>query len=258
MSKHKITQAMILGAGLGTRLRPITDTIPKVMVPIATGKPLLAHTIEWMREQGVNRFIINIHYLPEVITSYFGDGRKWGVNITYSDETKQLLDTGGAIKKAQPLLDDQFFFLYGDELNFFNYSNFGEEHIKQGGIGSIVLKEEIPQDGEVAKFDRASKKIVQWHTRPHHIAQLDDSLLVNAGIYAFSKKILDYIPPAAPIKLDGEVIPRAFADGAVFYAFPTTEPILDIGKPEKYERAMEYYEKKIRKSVADPWGTISI
>ncbi len=238
---------MILGAGLGTRLRPLTDTIPKVMVPIAPGKPLLEHTIELLRGQGIVDFVINVHYLPEVITSYFGDGSRWGVTIRYSDERGELLETGGAMKKAEAMLQDRFLFLYGDELHFFDFEPLIALHERTGAIGTVVLKRyELPKDGDVAEFDPATNEIIRWHTRPHEIEACGPNLMVNAGLYAFSKKILDYIPDGVPVKLDGEIIPKALAAGERFFAFPAEEPIWDIGKPEKYKQAQEYYAQRMK------------
>jgi NDP-sugar pyrophosphorylase family protein len=245
--QNKITQAVILAAGLGTRLKPLTDTMPKVMVPIAPGKPLLEHTIELLRGQGITDFIINIHYLPDVITSYFGDGAKWGVRIRYSDERDRPLETAGAMKKMEPMLDDNFLFLYGDEFHFFDFGPLITEHLKNGALGTIVLKRsEFPKDGEIGEFDRATKKILRWHTRPHDITALTPNLLVNAGLYAFSKKIVSSIPADAPVKLDGEIIPKAMAAGEPLYAYPTDEIIWDVGRPEKYEKAKEYYASHMK------------
>jgi NDP-sugar pyrophosphorylase family protein len=245
--QNKITQAFILGAGLGTRLKPLTDTIPKVMVPIAPGKPLLEHTIEWLRDQGIKDFVVNVHYLPEVITSHFGDGKKWGVHIEYSDETKHLLETAGAIKKAEPLLRDEFLFLYGDELHFFDFSSMIDLHLHNKALATIVLKTSgFPKDGEVAEFDPNTRKITQWYTRPHHITEPRAVPCVNAGLYVLSKRIVHYIEPGIPVKLDGEIIPKALAAGEPLYAFPTNDPIWDVGKPEKYKKAKKYYAEKMK------------
>jgi len=92
---------VILAAGLGTRLRPITDTVPKVMIPIAEGLPLLEHTLLLLKGQGFRKFIFNLFYLPEIITGHFGDGSKWGVSIRYSKEEGEILETAGAIKKIE-------------------------------------------------------------------------------------------------------------------------------------------------------------
>lgn len=241
----KITQAFILGAGLGTRLRPLTETVPKVMLPIAPGKPLLEHTIELLRDQGIRDFVINVHYLPGAITSHFGDGRKFGVHIVYSDETKQLLETAGALKKAEPLLDDQFLFIYGDHLFFFDFKPLIKEHSSRKTLATIVLKmSEYPEHGEIGVFEPMTQKITRWHTRPHDITTLDGARKANSGLYALSKKIIDGIPVNIPMKFDGEVIPRLLAEGNSLFAFPTDEAILDIGSPKKYQKAKKYYRER--------------
>src|SRR5581483_6770485 len=101
---------------------------------------------------------------------------------------------------------------------------------------------DIPQNGEIAEFDPVTREIIKWHTRPHTVKEITDARLLNAGVYVLSKKILDYIPVGVPVKLDGEVIPKAFAAGETFLAFPVDEPILDIGTMEKYELAKEHYK----------------
>lgn len=244
--RSKITQAFILGAGLGTRLRPLTDTVPKVMVPIAPGKPLLEHTIELLRDQGITDFVINLHYLPDTIVSHFGDGKKWGVRIAYSDETSGLSETGGALKKAEQLLDDEFLFIYGDELHFLDLQPVIAQHQKSDALITMVLKgSDSPENGDIAEFDSMTRRIVRWHARPHKIAALDEIKMLNAGIYVLSKKVLHAVPDGVSVKLDGEVIPRLLADGVPMYAFPSKEVILDIGTPEKYELARKLYRDKL-------------
>lgn len=97
-------QAMIFAAGLGTRLKPLTDTMPKALVEVA-GRPLLAHTIMRLRRAGADRIVVNVHHFAEQITSYLRANGNFGMDIRVSDETERLLDTGGGIKKAAPLFD---------------------------------------------------------------------------------------------------------------------------------------------------------
>ena len=106
--------AMILAAGQGTRLRPLTETSPKPMLPLA-GKPLLEHLIDLLRHHGVTDVAINLHHLPEAIRTHFGDGSRLGTNITYSYESK-LLGSAGAVKKLEHLFQRTFFVIYGDVL----------------------------------------------------------------------------------------------------------------------------------------------
>jgi NDP-sugar pyrophosphorylase family protein len=246
--ESKITQAFILCAGMGTRLRPLTESTPKVMLPIAPGTPLLEHTIIWFRKQGIRRFVLNLHFFPEKITSYFGNGEKFGVEIIYSDETNGLMETGGAIKKAEHLLDDHFFLFYGDHLQFFDFLPLARFHSLRRPLATIVLKHSaFPRDADLAEIDAGTKRIIRWHARPHGIENCPDNIFANAGIYALSKKIVDYIPEGTPIKLDGEIIPSLLGQEIPLYGFPTEEKILDIGNPEKYEYAKKYYAEKTKK-----------
>lgn len=103
----------ILAGGLATRLRPITSTIPKALVPVA-GKPFLAHQLAYLRDQGIRKVVMCVGYLGEMIEEQFGTGSGFGIEIEYSFDGPKLLGTGGAIKQALPLLGDAFFVLYGD------------------------------------------------------------------------------------------------------------------------------------------------
>jgi len=243
--QKKITQAFILCAGLGTLLRPLTEATPKVMLPISQNMPLLEHTIIWFREQGINSFVLNLHFHPEKITSYLGNGEKFGVEIVYSDETDKLMETGGAIKKAKHLLDDQFFLFYGDQLQFFDFMPLAQFHSSMCPLVTIVLKHsEFPRDADLAEIDPVTNKIINWYARPHGIEDYRDNVFANTGIYALSKKIIDYIPEGEPAKLDGEIIPLLLRQNMPLYGFSTEEKILDIGSPEKYELAKKYYLEK--------------
>jgi NDP-sugar pyrophosphorylase family protein len=220
------------------------------MVPIAPQRPLLQHTIEHLKNQGITDFIINTHYLPDAIASYFGDGSQWDIRITYSDESEELMDTAGAIKKVEHLLDDNFLLVYGDMLTFLDVGPIIEQHFANDALATIAVKaSDNPHDGDLAGFDLISQRIVKWYRRPHTIKAFAPGLCLNAGIYVLSKKITKYIPAGVPIKLDGEIIPGAIAAGEPLYAYLTHEPILDIGMPEKYEYAKKYYEERKRISV---------
>jgi len=103
----------ILAGGLATRLRPITEKIPKALLPVA-GRPFLAHQLELLRKNGIARVVLCVGYLGELIQQRFGDGAPFGVRLDYSSDADRLLGTGGAVRKALPLLGQKFFVLYGD------------------------------------------------------------------------------------------------------------------------------------------------
>ncbi len=231
----------ILAAGAGTRLRPLTDVIPKPMIPIGE-RPLLENTITLLRDQGFRNFVINLYYLPEKITFHFGDGAKFGVHIIYSDESEGLLETAGAIKKAETSLSDPFLLLYGDHLHRFDFRPLLAFHNENNALATVVLKtSDLPQNGDMVEIDHASKRIIGWHARPHSIEKFSEGFYLNTGFYVFSKKILDAIPTGRPVKLDAEVFPALLAAHSPLYGFPTDDPILDINTKEKYEFAKQWY-----------------
>ncbi len=236
-----------MAAGLGTRLRPLTNDMPKAMIPIAEGKPLLEHTISFLRNQGVDRFIINLHYLPKKIVDYFGDGGKFGVNITYSDESDCLLETAGAFKKAEDLLDDDFIVNYGDMLHFVDFSPAINLHLKNKAMLTMILKKSIsPQSADMAEINLENNKVMNWIFRPHNITDCGDRYFSNSGLYVVSKKILDYIPAGKPVRLETEVLPLLIKNNAGFYGITVSDPVVDIGTPEKYKSGKELYGNRIK------------
>lgn len=141
---------MVLAAGRGTRLRPLTDRVPKCMVPIG-GKPLLEHTIEWLRGFGVTEVIINLSHLPDVIRGHLGDGERWGVRITYSLEAEPL-GTAGGVKRAAWFFDGPFFLWYGDNLSTCNLPRLYETHRAKGGRATISSRRRACRISAVTSF----------------------------------------------------------------------------------------------------------
>ena len=235
-------KAFILAAGLGTRLRPLTDSIPKAMAPIAPGLPLLEHHIRQLKSQGIRDFVINLHHLPEVITDHFGDGSRLGVRIDYSDETAALLDTAGAVRKAAPLLGDEFLLIYGDQLHFYDFGPLLQAYRRGGGVAALVVKRsDAPQNGDVVEVDEGSGRIARWHARPHGFTEFRSALYLNAGLYVLSRGIVERIPAGRPVSLDREVLPALVAEGQPLSALPASEDILDIGTPEKLAYAQSWF-----------------
>lgn len=214
------------------------------MLPI-NGRPLLERMILLLKGQGITDFVLNLHHFPEKITSYFGDGSRFGVSIKYSDESKDLLETAGALKKMEPFLNDDFLFMYGDELHAFDFQPLMDFHIKNNALATVVMKRsDVPQNGEIGEVNPVTRRMVAWHARPHAITEYSGCLYVNGGLYALSKKILNYIPGGISIKLDGEVLPAAMTAGEPVFGWPTNEDILDIGTPAKYRYAEEWHKKR--------------
>jgi len=240
LSDYKV---FILAAGLGTRLGDLGKDLPKVMLPVG-GKPLLENTINLLKSQGFKKFVLNTHYFSEKITGYFGNGEKLGVSIEYSDESKELLETAGAIKKAADLLSDNFILIYGDQAFSLDVRPLIKLHESKKALATILLKRsDEPQNGDLAEIDPKTSKIVGWYQRPHDFKDFSENMFLNSGIDVLSKKIIEFIPEGKS-KLDINILPELVKRGEDIYGFPTDEKILDIGTPEKYEYAQKWYENQ--------------
>lgn len=161
----------ILAGGLATRLRPITEKIPKSLVPVA-GKPFLAHQLELLYSRGIRRAVLCIGYLGEMIQDEFGDGKEFGVKLDYSFDGPKLLGTGGAIKRALPLLDKEFFVLYGDSYLPINYAPVVDAFHESGKAGLMTLfrnegkfdtSNVVFADGEIKVYDKKNKLPAMRH-----------------------------------------------------------------------------------------------
>src|SRR2546430_15927823 len=128
----------ILAGGMATRLRPLTERVPKVLLPVA-GKPFLAHQLELLQSQGISRVVLCVGYLGEMIERDFGDGRAWGVRLEYSFDGPALLGTGGALQKALPLLGEHFFVLYGDSYLPIDFLPVAECFQRSGKLGLMTV-----------------------------------------------------------------------------------------------------------------------
>ena len=135
-------KAMIFAAGLGTRLKPLTDTMPKALIPVA-GKPLLWHTIQKLKAAGFDEIIINVHHFAGQIRQYIQDNNRFGIRIEFSDETQALLDTGGGIKKASWFFDDEKPFLIHnvDILSDIDLQNLYHFHTDSNSVATLVVSE---------------------------------------------------------------------------------------------------------------------
>lgn len=131
-------KAFVFAAGLGTRLKPLTNTMPKALVPV-NGKPLLAHVLTKLQRSGVDSFVVNVHHFAQQIVTYLQTQWK-EVDVSISDETSQLLETGGAIKKAQPLLGSEPFLIHNvDILSNANVAELMQQHVQQNAAATLLV-----------------------------------------------------------------------------------------------------------------------
>jgi len=233
-------QALILCAGLGTRLRPLTDNIPKPMVPIG-GKPLLEHHIERFKKYGIKDFLINLHHLPDKITDYFGDGSNWGVKITYKYEP-ELLGTAGTIKNFESDIKDKFFLIYGDVFTLLDYDKFGRSFLeKKDAIAMVVVGDtDHPWDSDLVEVDN-NLRFLKIYQKPHNT--IPENYKAMKAAYCFDKKITHYIPSEEHYKIDHQLLPDILNKGLSVYGYETTDYLKDIGTPERYQKCNEDFEK---------------
>ena len=234
-------KAMILAAGKGTRLAPLTDSLPKSMIPIG-GKPVLEHTLIWLRCHGVAEVIINLYHQPDAIPAYFGDGSRWGVRITYSLEN-ELLGTAGGVKHAAWFFDSPFLVLYGDNLSTCDLSQLARHHRDRGAMATMALyRRDDPSSSGIAEVN-AEDRIVRFVEKPRPEEVFSN--WVNAGIYVLSPEILELIPAGQPCDFGREVFPRMLVDGRALcgYRMQGDEGLWWIDTPAdlaRVQRAFEY------------------
>lgn len=174
----------ILAGGLATRLRPITANIPKSLIQVA-GKPFICHQLEYLRKQGVNSVVLCIGFLGEMIQDIVGDGTRWDIHVSYSLDGPALLGTGGALRQALPLLQDDFFILYGDSYLPLNFSSVEKAYVSSGKKGLMTVLRNCDQwDKSNVEFDGGSiieynKAIIrpQMHYIDYGLGLLQSSVL---------------------------------------------------------------------------------
>ncbi len=224
-------KAVLLAAGKGERLGELTQTMPKPMLPVL-GKPVILHNIEMCRRFGISDIYINLHHLPEVITDYLGDGRHFGVAITYSREETILGTAGGVKRLAEKLSAERFFVIYADNYSNYDLGTIYNRHCQTSADMSIALfeLEDISQSG-VALMDKGSW-IYKFVEKPK-----DDAIKshwANAGIYLMEPKLLDLIPDGFS-DFGRDIIPRYIAGGYKILGVKMPTPVLGIDTPALLE-----------------------
>lgn len=241
METPKIKQAIILSAGLGTRMRPLTDTMPKVMAPLL-GKPLLEWHIERFGKHGVTEFFINLHYLPDVIRKYFGDGSKWGVKIAYAFESEPL-GTAGGMKHFEAALDESFFVVYGDIFSLVDYTKMADVFgvLENPTAMQRVAPTECRPDADLAELDGRGK-ITRIHPKPHENAIENPYAL--RGIMIFKKEALACIPDNVYYEIGKNLLLDLIARGKNVYGYECDEFSKGIDTIEKIKEVEQYLNQK--------------
>jgi NDP-sugar pyrophosphorylase family protein len=227
-----LTKGIILSGGWGTRLRPLTCTIPKTLIPIVN-KPVIERQILLLKEAGVKEIVLAVSVMGDIVQNYFKDGAKLGINIEYTQE-KFPRGTAGAIKLAEEYLkDDNFFMLNGDVIINFNLKEMLQEHQKNKCLGTIASKiVEDPSPYGVLIVDKNTNQLLKFlekdEYKPHGGKIIP--MPINAGVYILEPEVLLYIKANKKISIEREVFPR-LAEENKLYQYPITGIWSDVGKP---------------------------
>jgi mannose-1-phosphate guanylyltransferase len=226
-------KALVLVGGFGTRLYPLTYHIPKAMVPMVN-VPFAERMVRYLARFGVDEIIFSVCYMPDPIREHFERNYEGAVRFHYVFEEKPL-DTAGAIKNAERLLDGTFFVLNGDiffDINLQEVMNF---HRQRGAAITIALTPvEDPTAYGVVETD-SNGRIQRFLEKPSWDQVTTHN--INAGIYVFEEEVLERIPPNQPYSVERALYPKALEDGVPMYGFASEHYWIDIGTHEKYLRA---------------------
>jgi mannose-1-phosphate guanylyltransferase len=234
-------KALILAAGLGTRLRPLTDTVPKTLVPIG-GKPLLAYHLKQLSLYGITDVLINTHYLSEQVDAFVAAHKDDFPGLTiHTAFEKNLLGSAGTLKENKSFFEgeDDFFIVYGDNLTNIDYDKLLSVHKKKKGIMTIAsYHEEHPETKGVISFD-SDERILKFIEKPKGDQIISN--YANAGIYAVNATIFDYLDSLSgtPLDFGFDVFPFLLGKNEAMYAYMMDEFLLDIGTFESYTKSQE-------------------
>lgn len=226
-------KAMILAAGVGSRLDPLTRNIPKPLVPIAN-KPVIEHIIENLKEYGFDDIVINLHYLPHKITERLGQGEKWGVNIRYSYE-EEPLGTAGGVKKNQDFFDGTFLVIGADDLCDIDLGRVLAFHQEKKAKVTIALSlvDDPSEYGVVVVNERG--KILSFIEKPR--GERIPSNTVNTGIYIIEPEVLELIPSNRFFDFGRDLFPLLIDKKVPFYGYLALGYWKDVGNIKQYKEA---------------------
>lgn len=227
-------KAFILAAGVGTRLRPLTFECPKPMIPLLN-KPVIEHTINNLKKHNIDSVVMNLHTLPEQITDYFGNGKKFGININYSME-ETLLGTAGGLKKCKKFFDSTFVVMSGDGLSNVDLTAAIAFHKKKKALATMIVKQVETRFSYGITLTDKSGKIVKFVEKPTWSSIFSNT--VNTGIYIFEPEVFKYIPDNF-YDFGKDLWPRLLKLKKPIYAYLMSGYWTDIGNIEEYKQGVK-------------------
>jgi mannose-1-phosphate guanylyltransferase len=242
-------QAVILVGGEGTRLRPLTSTVPKPVVPLVD-RPFIVFMLEWLARHGVDDVVMSCGFLATAVRNVLGDGSQYGLRLRFVEEPEPR-GTAGALKYAEDLLDERFLMLNGDVLTDIDLTAQIAQHEATGAVGTLAL---VPVSdptayGLVRLQD--DKSVSEFVEKPS--ADEIDTRLISAGAYVLERAVLDLIPADRNVSIEREVWPQLVGHGLFGYAAEAYW--LDIGTPERYlQGTFDILEGQVVTAVVDRLG----
>ncbi|KAB2954152.1 nucleotidyltransferase family protein [Heliorestis acidaminivorans] len=224
-------KAVIMAGGLGTRLKPLTDNLPKPMVPIH-GRPAMEYAVMLLKKHGITDIAVTLHYHPKMIMNYFGDGSQFGVRFSYFIE-REPLGTAGSVKQAQEFLDETFLVISGDGITDIHLGKVIEFHNQRSSLATMALTQVddptqfgiviTDSDGRINRFIEKPKKEEIF------------SNTVNTGIYALEPEIFSHIPDGL-YDFSKELFPTIMKKQLPFFGVPIKGYWRDIGTIDQYHQ----------------------
>lgn len=243
-------QAVILVGGEGTRLRPLTSTVPKPVVPLVD-RPFIAFMLEWLGGHGIDDVVMSCGFLATSVRNVLGDGSRYGIRLRFVEEPDPR-GTAGALKFAESMLDERFLMLNGDVLTDIDLTAQIAQHERTGAKGTLALVPvEDPSAYGLVRLhdDRAVRGFVE---KP--APDMIDTNMISAGAYVLEREILELVQPGRNVSIEREVWPKLV--GAGLYGFPCESYWLDIGTPERYlQGTFDILEGNVRTAVGERLGS---
>jgi NDP-sugar pyrophosphorylase family protein len=229
--------ALVLAAGHGSRIAPVTNGTPKPLISIQ-GTPIIGYNLKWLARYGVRRVWVNLHHRGDMIRAALGEGTPWGVEITYSEEP-EILGTAGAARKLVDELSDPFVVVYGDNLVEFDLTDLLSTHCQQQADVTIALFDDtVPNTGIAGGRVRLDPSGAVAEFLEGTAVRPEVAPYVNAGVYAVRPSVLRPWAGGQFLDWGKDVFPRLLAQRARVYGYPITGFCLGLDTPVSYERGL--------------------
>ena len=229
-------QVAILAGGRGTRLKPITNKVPKSLIAVC-GRPFLEYQLDFFKKSGVRDIVLCVGYLGEQIVNHFGNGRKFGVNITYSYDGEQLLGTAGALKNATRLLDGEFFVIYGDSYLFLDFATIMSYFHRFDKLGLMVVYKNYDRYGR-SNVVIEDNLVTQYSTKD----KTEGMVYIDYGVSVLRKKALELVPQNQHYSLE-ELLARPIKQKELL-AYKVNKGFYQIGSLEGLNEFKRYISQR--------------